>query len=138
MKIKFNPSIMKTCFTHDRSDSKITVEKRGNEALITFSNGENNATLELENKEDFILLKKSMLELESALCSDRRPRGFYDEDTVVAINYENYGDPFEECIKFTFVIADAYTPWDNNEISSSLEINHKDDFLNAVSICFNR
>lgn len=132
MKLSFNPTIVKTWFTHGRSESEILVEAIHDGVLITFSDNNNsNATLRLSSKNELNSLKSSLANLKNKHWKDLR--GFFDNDVVLSIDYDNYGDPYEECIKFTFCIPNSNTPRSEREVSASLNLSDEDSFINAIS-----
>ena len=135
MKLRFNPTIVKTWFSHERSESEIIVEAITGGVLITLSDDNNSsATLELTSKQELVSLKEALSGLKG--ISYREVRGFFDGNVVLNVGYDNYGDPYEECIKFTFSIADSSKQWGEKEVSASLELHNKDEFIHALSICF--
>lgn len=131
MKLRLNPANVKTWFTHERSETEILVEAMQGGALITFFDGNNaNATLLISTRDELTLLKNALANLKDK--HDKDLRGFADENVVLSIDYDNYGDPFEECIRFSFCIANSDTPW-ADEVSASLNYSDVDLFINAIT-----
>jgi hypothetical protein len=127
MKLSFNPTSKMMKYYHQRSESTISIQEQASTLLITFSNDDgDNATLEIMNIVEAQALKDSMSDLKSN--SHKGPRRFNQGYIVLNVGYDNYGDPYEECVQFTFTLADTNKQWREEEVRASLSMGDASHF----------
>lgn len=133
MKIKFNSTASKTVFEHRRSETVITVERISSGALITLNDSDDgSASFEINSREELDQLKAMLPTLEN--YREKLNRGFCDEYSVLSIDRDTYGDPFEECIQFTISAANPDTPWSERSLSASLSFADRQRFLDTIAL----
>ncbi|BDP33370.1 hypothetical protein P3602_24380 [Vibrio parahaemolyticus] len=133
MKISFNPTAVKTTFEHRRSETEITVERINNGALVTLNGSDSGAaSFEINSLEELDQLKAMLPTLKN--YREKLNRGFCYEYSVLSIDRDTYGDPFEECIQFTISAANPDTPWSERSLSACLSFDDRQRFLDTIEL----
>lgn len=132
MKIVFKPKTNIVFFPHERSGSYISMEHAGQECVVSFGEEDLPARAaivlsDLTEAEEFIALFNLIGPEDYDL--DRRIHG---ADSTLSLSYRNYGDPFEECIEFSFVMTDSASSAFNEEVAAELNLHNVEEFCEAI------
>lgn len=135
MQIKMNQATFRTQLKHHRSETEIAIASSTKGVVLTFTDYEgSSANLVLADGGELEQFKEAAKE--ASLGYERTSRsviGFHDGLTVLSVSMSNYGDPFEEYIKFTFTQADPEKTWDSIEICACLDITNVNYFFKMLS-----